>query len=102
VTLSACETGINKIESGDEIVGLLRAIIYSGARSVVVSLWPVSSIVTEGIMIEFYTNIRNGDDKASALQKAQIKVRDEFKEKYGELAAHPFFWASFILVGDWK
>jgi len=102
VTLSACETGISENKPGDELIGLTRSLLYSGAQSVVVSLWSASSLATLKIMIEFYTNLRTGNNKATALQKAQLKIKQELGERYGNIGAHPFFWAPFILIGDWR
>jgi CHAT domain-containing protein len=96
VTLSACETGISENKPGDELLGLTRAFIYAGAASLVVSLWDVSAYTTKELMHEFYTNLKNGYQKAIALQKAQVKVMEM------ENCNHPFFWAPFILVGDWE
>jgi CHAT domain-containing protein len=95
VTLSACQTGINKRSPGDELIGLTRAFLYAGAPSVVVSLWLVNSPSTYELMLEFYTQLKNGTDKATALQKAQIKMIEH--KKYSD----PYFWAPFILVGNW-
>ena len=102
VTLSACETGISESKPGDELIGLPRAFLSAGADSVAVSLWRVNSSSTKEIMIEFYSNIKSGDDKATALQKAQIKIRERWKKEHGEKYAHPYFWAPFVLVGDWR
>ena len=102
VTLSACETGISENKPGDELIGLPRAILSAGAATVAVSLWSVNSASTKEIMLEFYSNIKRGDDKATALQKAQIKIREKWKVKYGEEYAHPYFWAPFVLIGDWR
>jgi CHAT domain-containing protein/Tfp pilus assembly protein PilF len=94
VTLSACQTGISENEPGDELIGLSRAFVYAGVPSLVVSLWDVSSYTTRELMIDFYTNLKNGDQKAIALQNAQINIMERHE--------HPFFWAPFILIGDWK
>jgi CHAT domain-containing protein/Tfp pilus assembly protein PilF len=94
VTLSACQTGLSENEPGDELIGLSRAFVYAGVPSLVVSLWDVSSYTTRELMIEFYTNLKNGDEKAIALQNAQINIMERYE--------HPFFWAPFILIGDWK
>jgi len=101
VTLAACETGISERSRGDELIGLTRAFIYAGAPSVIVSLWPVDACSTQELMLEFYTQLKSGEennntDKATALQQAQIKVME--KEEY----SHPYYWAPFILVGDWR
>jgi tetratricopeptide (TPR) repeat protein len=96
VTLAACQTGINERNPGDELVGLTRAFLYAGAPSVIVSLWSVDAYSTQELMLEFYKLIKNGIDKATALQKAQIKIME--KKEY----AHPYYWAPFVLVGDWE
>jgi CHAT domain-containing protein len=96
VTLSACETGINEAKPGDELIGLTRALIYAGTSSVIVSLWSVYDPSTIELMLEFYQQLKNGKDKATALQQAQIKIME--KEEY----SHPYYWAPFVLVGDWE
>ncbi|GAH04847.1 unnamed protein product, partial [marine sediment metagenome] len=96
VTLSACQTGINENSPGDELVGLTRAFLYAGAPSVIVSLWSVNAKSTQELMLEFYKLLKSGKDKATALQKAQVKIMD--KEEY----SHPYYWAPFVLVGDWE
>ena len=96
VTLSACQTGINERSPGDELIGLTRAFLYAGAPSVVVSLWSVDAFSTHELMLAFYKNLKNGADKATALQMAQIKIMEE--KEY----THPYYWAPFVLVGDWQ
>ena len=96
VVLSACQTGLGKMIRGEGMVGLTRAFLYAGTPSVVVSLWNVSDVTTANLMEEFYSNLIDGNlTKTKALQKAQLSmIRDE---QY----AHPFYWAPFILIGDW-
>lgn len=96
VTLSACETGINQRNPGDELIGLTRAFLYAGTPSIMVSLWSVDSHSTQELMLEFYRHIKNGLDKATALQEAQKTIMK--KEEY----SHPFYWAPFVLVGNWE
>jgi len=96
VTLSACQTGLNQRRPGDELIGLTRAFIYAGAPSIIVSLWSVDASSTQELMLEFYKLLKNGIDKATALQEAQKKIMD--KKEY----SHLYYWAPFILVGDWK
>jgi len=97
VVLSACQTGLGKLIRGEGMVGLTRAFMYAGTPSVVVSLWSVSDISTADLMGEFYKNlIKNKLSKTDALRKAQLSLMTD--EKY----AHPFYWAPFILVGDWR
>jgi CHAT domain-containing protein/tetratricopeptide (TPR) repeat protein len=95
VTLSACQTGFNERSQGDELIGLTRAFLYAGTPSILASLWSVDANSTQELMVEFYTNLKKGADKATALQKAQNKIME--MEKY----SHPYYWAPFILVGKW-
>ena len=91
VTLSACETGLGKVASGDDVVGLTRGFLYAGSSTVVASLWKVDDMATSYLMTEFY-NALKVTHKQDALRRAQLKS----KEKYG----HPFFWAAFELTGS--
>lgn len=76
VTLSACESGISKIRPGDELFGLMRALIYAGTPSVVMSLWKVEEISTSILMQVFYEKLREGATKVVALQSAQRAVKE--------------------------
>jgi CHAT domain-containing protein len=90
VTLSACETGLGKVLSGDDVIGLTRGFLYAGANSIVASLWPVSDEETSFLMVRLYGNLKTMP-KADALRQAQL----ETKRRY----AHPFFWSAFQLTG---
>lgn len=91
VTLSACETGLGKIESGDDLVGLTRGFLYAGASAIVASLWQVDDRATGELMTAFYGALREGAEKSEALRRAQI---EKLKK-----TPHPFFWAAFQLTG---
>jgi len=93
VTLSACETGINKIYKGDELVGLTRAFLYVGASSVIVSLWKVFDRPTKDLMRIFYENLKKGKHKVESLQIAQIEIMRKKPDFY--------HWAPFVLIGKW-
>jgi CHAT domain-containing protein len=75
VTFSACETGLAEQAPGDELIGLTRALIYAGARAVLVSLWSVDEISTSLLMSAFYRALARGVDKVTALSEAQHRVR---------------------------
>jgi CHAT domain-containing protein len=91
VVLSACESGLGKVSSGDEIVGLTRAFIYAGTPSVITTLWKVNDRASYELMREFYANLKTMK-KAEALRQAQLKVMKEFPQ--------PFYWAAFQLSGE--
>jgi CHAT domain-containing protein len=84
VTLSACESGINDLRPGDELIGLTRSLIYAGTPSVIVSLWAVEDLSTSLVMQYFYQELRkpvkNDENrkvmKVEALQRAQQYVRN--------------------------
>jgi CHAT domain-containing protein len=79
------------------MIGLTRSFMYSGAPSVISSLWSVSDASTAELMLRFYENlIHKKLSKTDALRRAQITMIAD-----GQYA-HPFHWAPFILVGDWK
>jgi CHAT domain-containing protein/lipopolysaccharide biosynthesis regulator YciM len=93
VTLSACETGLGKLATGEGIIGLSRALLYAGARNIVVSFWKVPDESTASLMEDFYATLLSSGDKALALQTAKRKMLREGKY------THPFYWAPFVLVG---
>ena len=74
VVLSACETGVGKIMGGEGVMGLTRAFFYAGARSMVVSLWPIADESTAIFMEEFYRHLLASTDRDIALMKAKIKL----------------------------
>jgi len=77
------------------MVGLARAFIYAGTPRVVASLWKVNDYYTEKLMVSFYRALK-GTDKITAMHRA----RQEMIEKYGK--RHPFYWAPFVLIGDFR
>jgi CHAT domain-containing protein len=98
VTLSACESGRAAVVPGDEPVGLPRALLYAGARSVLHTLWRVDDATTAQLMDTFYTALRAGQGRGSALRAAQLSV---LRDTDGRGRQHPFFWAPLVLLGDW-
>ena len=98
VVLSACETGVGAVRRGEGVFGLRRAFQLAGAKTVVMSLWSVSDIVTQELMVDFYRRIISGTGKAKAMQEASLALMRARREKEG--AAHPFFWAAFVCVGE--
>lgn len=95
ITLSSCETGLGKLLNGEGVVGLSRAFIYAGSPSILASLWKVKDNPTSLLLQEFYSNIKNNSiSKARALKNAQLQLINNDKYR------HPFFWSSFIIIGD--
>jgi CHAT domain-containing protein len=101
VTLSACQTGRSTVGGGDELLGLMRALLYAGAASLVLTLWTVEDRSTAGLMQRFYQGLAEGQRKASALRQAQLAFIQPGGDSPAAAAyAHPYFWAPFFLVGD--
>lgn len=96
VVLSACQTGYGKYEKGEGIISMGRSFIYAGIPSVVMTLWELSDKTSIAIMQNFYQNLAAGQNKAQALQQAKIS----FLKNTAPRAAHPFFWASFVSIGN--
>ena len=99
VVLSACESGLGQVESGEGVYGLRRAFNQAGARGMVMSMWPVPDLETRELMIEFYTNLQSkGLNKALALKQAALKIKDIAQKRYG--GTNPLFWGAFIFLGQ--
>ena len=98
VTLSACQTGRSVVGGGDELLGLMRALLYAGAASLLLSLWPVEDRSTAELMTQVYQRLVAGQTKSEALRDAQVGLLDGKNERAAHV--HPYYWASFFLVGD--
>ncbi|HEY3131983.1 MAG TPA: CHAT domain-containing protein [Acidobacteriota bacterium] len=91
VTLSGCATGLNVVAAGDELLGLVRGLLYAGAQTLLLTLWEVHDRSTADFMASFYRRLQQQGSKALALQGAMMELRDQ--------SPHPYFWAPFELVG---
>jgi CHAT domain-containing protein len=99
VTLSACETAVEAEPetAGMELVTLSNAFKVAGVPTTIASLWEIADRSTAVLMKDFYRNLKdNNMDKLDALRQAQLSMLDH--QDY----AHPFYWAPFILIGDWQ
>ncbi|MGV6828682.1 MAG: CHAT domain-containing protein [Flavobacteriales bacterium] len=99
VTLSACESGIGDLKHGEGFISLAQGFFYSGAESVTNTLWKINDHASTQIMGDFYKNLKLGNSKSIALQKA--KQQFLIKNKQNALS-HPYYWSSFILSGNTK
>jgi CHAT domain-containing protein len=97
VVLSACKTGLGQEVKGEGLVGLTRGFMYAGAPRVLVSLWNVDDEGTSELMSRFYKKmLQEGQKPSAALRAAQIEMLQETKWK------SPYYWAAFVLQGEWK
>lgn len=102
VVLSACETGRNIVGGGDELLGLMRAYLYAGASTLVLSQWAVEDKASSLFMQRFYRELSKGLTKGESLRIAQLSFIEAGSEitghEFGDFS-HPYFWAPFMLIG---
>jgi CHAT domain-containing protein len=97
IVLSACQTAVGKQVRGEGLIGMTRGFMYAGALRVVASLWNVQDEATAELMKRFYNYLlENKMSAAAALRRAQL----DLIARHG--AARPYYWAGFVLQGDWK
>jgi CHAT domain-containing protein len=98
VVLSACQTGLGKEIKGEGLIGLTRGFMYAGAPRVVASLWKVDDRATSELMKRFYQGLLGPEAlrPAGALRQAQLSI---WKQKQWR---EPYYWAAFVLQGEWK
>ncbi|MEO1035155.1 MAG: CHAT domain-containing tetratricopeptide repeat protein [Pseudomonadota bacterium] len=118
VVLSACRTGFGRETSSEGLLGLQRAFLYAGARSVVSSLWNVADRSTRDLMVEFHVRLEAGADVDNALRDAQLALLQGEQRSAGKERglidrllgdddvtsdfSHPYHWAGFELAGDYR
>lgn len=97
VTMSACDTALGREIAGEALTGLVQGFMYSGARSVMASLWQVPDRATAELMGLFYRNLFELEQKpAAALRNAQVELSSKTRFR------HPYYWSAFVLQGDWE
>ncbi|MFC2126381.1 CHAT domain-containing protein, partial [Bacteroidota bacterium] len=97
VSLSACETGLGKVVTGEGVVGLSRAFTYAGTKNLLVSYWKVSDESTSILMQDFYRNALDSETKmtyGAALRTAKLNMIN--KGTY----IHPYYWSPFVIIGN--
>jgi CHAT domain-containing protein len=93
-TLSACDSGVGKLQGQEGISNLVEAFLVAGSKSVVASLWSADDTFASALMEQFYRRLAEGEDTSSALRNAKL----DLLTKYGDQVS-PFYWAAFIAVG---
>jgi CHAT domain-containing protein len=96
IVLSACKTGYGKYAQGEGIISLGRSFMYAGIPSIVMTLWEINDQTSVEVMKLFYDNLVAGQTKDEALRHAKL----DYLESNSGLTAHPFFWATFVCIGN--
>jgi CHAT domain-containing protein len=94
-TLSACDTGVGKLQGQEGVSNLVEAFLVAGSKSVVASLWSADDTFASALMDRFYQRLGQGEDSSSALRDAKL----DLLAKYGDKVS-PFYWAAFIAIGE--
>jgi CHAT domain-containing protein len=95
--LSACQTGLGKEVRGEGLVGLTRGFMYAGAARIAASLWKVDDAATAELMKRFYKAMFEKElSPAAALRQAQVEMWRQ------ERWRSPYYWAAFVIQGEWK
>ncbi|WP_027393953.1 CHAT domain-containing protein [Aquimarina latercula] len=97
VALSACQTGLGKLQKGEGMLSLARGFSYAGAKSLVTTLWKINDQTTSELMQEFYKNLNKSLSKDQALREAKLTYLNNADD---ELLKHPYYWSGFMISGD--
>ena len=99
VVLSACDTGLGEIKTGEGVFGLRRAFTQAGAKSLVMSLWKVPDRETKELMVRFYRNIKaERMNRCQALRQAALDQMDIVRKRHG--SPDPRYWGAFVFMGQ--
>ncbi len=91
VVLSACETGLGELESGEGVYGLQRAFLVAGAKVLIMSMFKVDDEATQKLMLKFYQKWLNSGNMRQSFMDAKIELRTEYPE--------PIYWGAFMMIG---
>lgn len=98
--LSACETGVGRVQAGEGVLGLRRAFEMAGVRTLIMSLWTVEDVATQTWMRSLFEARLGGSQMAEAVRLASLRMIA--KNRSRGKTTHPFSWGAFIAAGDWR
>jgi CHAT domain-containing protein len=94
-TLSACDSGVGKLQGQEGVSNLVEAFLVAGSKSVVASLWNIDDASTSALMQDFYERLARGEPTSLALRNAKLNLLAKFGDQLS-----PYYWAAFISVGE--
>lgn len=96
VTLSSCQSAVGEANPGREFASLASAFTTAGASTVIASQWRVEDDATAKLFTEFYESLNRKESRSEALREAKLNLLNNRK------TSHPFYWAPFVMFGDWR
>ena len=98
LVLSACETGIGKLNKGEGAMSLARGFAYTGVKNLIVSQWKVNDKATSILMASFYKNYKKTNSKNQALHQAKLDYLND--NTIPSLKKSPYYWSGFMFIGN--
>jgi CHAT domain-containing protein len=96
VVMSACQSGLGSLATGEGVYGLRRAFTLAGVQTQVMSLWQVADRATQAFMVSYYQNLQAGQPRGDAIRATQLSFLNGTEYK------HPYYWSAFISSGNWQ
>ena len=96
VVMSACQSGLGSLATGEGVYGLRRAFTLAGVQTQVMSLWQVADLATQAFMVSYYQNLQAGQPRGDAIRATQLSFLN------GTEYNHPYYWSAFISSGNWQ
>ena len=100
VVLSACDTGIGEVQTGEGVYGLRRAFTQTGAKALVMSLWQVPDEGTKELMLNFYRNLKENYSRCESLRQSILTRLKTYRDMFGYQYPNPYYWGGFIFIGN--
>ncbi|HRX96073.1 MAG TPA: CHAT domain-containing protein [Bacteroidales bacterium] len=94
--LSACKTGVGRLNRGEGVMSLARGFFYAGVPGIVMTLWAIEDGASMEIITGFYQNLNSGMKKDIALREAKLN----YLNNADQMGSHPYFWAAYVQIGD--
>jgi CHAT domain-containing protein len=98
LVMSACETGIGKLQKGEGAMSLARGFSYTGVKNLLVSLWKVNDKATSILMRNFYKNYKKSTNKSESLHQAKLDYLSD--KSISNIKKSPYYWSSFVFIGN--